>query len=77
LPAALPRWHPDARPFIITDAAINIAPPLDENTDIVQNAIDRAHRLGVARTARCDTVCGRDCPFADALGHSMQRCCTR
>jgi phosphate acetyltransferase len=33
--------------LIITDAAVNIAPSLDEKMDIVQNAIDLAHALGV------------------------------
>jgi len=33
--------------LIITDAAINIAPTLDEKVDIVQNAIDLAHALKV------------------------------
>ena len=33
--------------FIITDAAVNIAPTFDEKVDIVQNAIDLAHALGV------------------------------
>jgi phosphotransacetylase len=36
------------RPFIITDAAININPTLDEKADIVRNAIDLAHAIGVA-----------------------------
>ena len=36
--------HPDA--LIITDAAINIAPSLDDKVDIVQNAIDLAHAMG-------------------------------
>ncbi|MGN6655276.1 MAG: bifunctional enoyl-CoA hydratase/phosphate acetyltransferase [Rhodanobacter sp.] len=36
------------RPFIITDAAINIAPTLDDKADIVRNAIDLAHVIGVA-----------------------------
>jgi len=31
--------------LIITDAAVNIAPTLDEKVDIVQNAIDLAHAL--------------------------------
>jgi phosphate acetyltransferase len=35
--------HPDA--LIISDAAVNIAPTLDEKVDIVQNAIDLAHAL--------------------------------
>jgi phosphate acetyltransferase len=34
-----------AQPLIISDAAINIAPTLDEKVDIVQNAIDLAHAL--------------------------------
>jgi phosphate acetyltransferase len=37
--------HPDA--LVITDAAINIAPTLDDKVDIVQNAIDLAHAMGV------------------------------
>ena len=36
------------RPFIITDAAINIAPTLEIKADIVRNAIDLAHAIGVA-----------------------------
>jgi phosphate acetyltransferase len=37
--------HPDA--LIITDAAVNIAPTLDDKVDIIQNAIDLAHAMGV------------------------------
>jgi phosphate acetyltransferase/phosphate butyryltransferase len=36
------------RPFIITDAALNIAPTLPEKADIVRNAVDLAHKFGVA-----------------------------
>lgn len=36
------------RPFIITDAAINIAPTLEDKADIVRNAISLAHVIGVA-----------------------------
>jgi phosphotransacetylase len=35
-----------SKPLIITDAAINIAPTLDDKQDICQNAIDLAHSLG-------------------------------
>ena len=35
--------HDDA--LIITDAAVNIAPPLEDKVDILQNAIDLAHAL--------------------------------
>jgi phosphate acetyltransferase len=38
--------HPE--PIIITDAAVNIFPTLKDKIDIVQNAIDLAHDLGVA-----------------------------
>jgi phosphotransacetylase len=37
-----PRW------LMITDAAINIDPTLEEKRDICQNAIDLAHTLGIA-----------------------------
>ncbi|NCT67945.1 MAG: bifunctional enoyl-CoA hydratase/phosphate acetyltransferase [Rhodanobacteraceae bacterium] len=37
------------RPFIITDAAINIAPTLEHKADIIRNAIDLAHAIGVAQ----------------------------
>ena len=35
------------RPLLITDAAINIAPTLEEKADIIQNAIDLAHVIGI------------------------------
>ena len=35
------------KPLLITDAAINIAPDLQAKRDIVQNAIDLAHALGI------------------------------
>ena len=37
------------RPFIITDAALNIAPTLEHKADIVRNAIELARAIGVAR----------------------------
>ncbi len=37
--------HPD--PLVITDAAVNISPTLEEKVDIVQNAIDLANGLGL------------------------------
>jgi phosphate acetyltransferase len=36
------------KPLIVTDAAINIAPTLEQKRDICQNAIDLLHRLGIA-----------------------------
>ena len=35
------------KPLLITDAAINVAPDFDAKVDIVQNAIDLAHALGI------------------------------
>jgi phosphate acetyltransferase len=40
----VPTYH---RPLLITDAAINIAPTLEEKVDIIQNAIDLAHIFGI------------------------------
>ena len=40
----VPTYH---RPLLITDAAINIAPTLEDKVDIIQNAIDLAHILGI------------------------------
>jgi phosphotransacetylase len=44
--------------LIITDAAINVYPKLEEKADIVQNAIDLAHVLGIAtpRVAILSTI---------------------
>ena len=40
----IPRYP---KPLLITDAAINVAPNFDAKVDIVQNAIDLAHALGI------------------------------
>jgi phosphate acetyltransferase len=42
----VPTYH---KVLIVTDAAINIAPSLEDKVDIVQNAIDLAVSLGVAQ----------------------------
>ncbi len=42
----VPTYH---KVLIVTDAAINIAPTLDDKVDICQNAIDMARALGLAR----------------------------
>jgi phosphotransacetylase len=42
----VPTYH---KVLIVTDAAINIAPALEDKADIVQNAIDLARTLGVER----------------------------
>ncbi|WP_261309946.1 bifunctional enoyl-CoA hydratase/phosphate acetyltransferase [Burkholderia stabilis] len=40
----VPTYH---KPLFITDAAVNIRPTLEQKADIVQNAIDLAHALGI------------------------------
>ena len=42
----VPTYH---KPIIVTDAAINIAPALEDKVDICQNAIDIAHVMGVKK----------------------------
>jgi phosphate acetyltransferase len=42
----VPTYH---RPFIITDAAINIYPTLEDKVDIVKNAIELAHAMGMEK----------------------------
>ncbi len=42
----VPTYH---KVLIVTDAAINIAPTLEDKVDICQNAIDLAHALGLTR----------------------------
>jgi len=42
----VPTYH---KPLLITDAAVNIAPTLDDKRDIVQNAVDFVRALGVAQ----------------------------
>ncbi len=37
------------RPLLITDAAINILPDLDDKVDILKNAIDLCHALGIVK----------------------------
>ncbi len=49
------------KPLVVTDAAVNIAPNLDDKRDICQNAVDMLHRLGlteplVAVLAAVETV---------------------
>ena len=66
--------HPD--PLIITDAAVNIAPTLEEKVDIVQNAIDLAHALRVPAGARRDPLRDGDGqpegPVLDGRRHAEQ-----
>jgi len=42
----VPTYH---KPLVVTDAAINIAPTLEDKVDIVQNAIDLAISLGLEK----------------------------
>ena len=42
----VPTYH---KPLIITDAAVNVQPTLADKVDIVKNAIDLAHALGIPK----------------------------
>ena len=42
----VPTYH---KVLVVTDAAINIAPTLEDKTDIVQNAINLCHALGLEK----------------------------
>ena len=42
----VPTYH---KMFMMTDAAVNIAPTLADKKDIIQNAIDLAHALGIEK----------------------------
>ena len=59
----VPTYH---KVLIVTDAAINIAPALEDKADICQNAIDLAISLGVARPEGGDSRRGRDGQLEDA-----------
>jgi phosphate acetyltransferase len=59
-----------ARTLMITDAAINIVPELEDKIHIVQNAIELAHALGipqpkVALLSAVETVNPKMCKMAD------------
>jgi phosphotransacetylase len=64
----VPTYH---KVLVVTDAAINIAPTLDDKVDICQNAIDLAISLGVERPkvailAAVETVTAKMQPTIDA-----------
>ena len=59
----VPTYH---KVLIVTDAAINIAPTLEDKVDICQNAIDLAISLGLATPKVADARGGRDGQFQDA-----------
>jgi phosphotransacetylase len=66
----IPTYH---KPLFITDAAINIAPDLTDKRDIVQNAVDLLHALGikmpkVAILSAVETVSAKIASTVDAAG---------
>src|ERR1044072_5559637 len=66
----VPTYH---KVLIVTDAAINIAPALEEKADICQNAIDLAISLGLAQPkvailAAVETVTSKMPATTDAAG---------
>jgi len=42
----VPTYH---KPLVITDAAVNVYPSLEDKADIIRNAIELSHALGLAR----------------------------
>ncbi|HET9030211.1 MAG TPA: bifunctional enoyl-CoA hydratase/phosphate acetyltransferase [Candidatus Aquilonibacter sp.] len=69
-----------ATPLLISDAAVNIAPDLDAKREIVQNAIDVAHALGimeprVAVLSAVETVASRMPSTIDAA--ALTEMCAR
>ncbi|WP_348268828.1 bifunctional enoyl-CoA hydratase/phosphate acetyltransferase [Edaphobacter paludis] len=57
--------------LFITDSALNISPSLEDKVDIVQNAIDLAHALGVSEPrvailSAVETVCSKMMSTVDA-----------
>jgi phosphotransacetylase len=48
----VPTYH---KVLIVTDAAINIAPVLEDKVDICQNAIDFATSFAAARPEGCNS----------------------
>ncbi len=66
-----------AETLIITDAAVNIAPTLEDKVDIVQNAIDLAHALRLRGGARGDPVGDGDRQSQGAVDGRGRRRCAR
>ena len=54
------------RPLFVTDAAVNIYPALEDKVDIVQNAIELAHALGIER-CRKSPSCPRSRPYTSKI----------
>ena len=65
----IPTYH---KVLIVTDAAINIAPTLEDKVDICQNAIDLARTLGGGAAEGRDPGRGRNRDLEDAL-HDRRR----
>ena len=61
------------KPLLVTDAAINLYPTLDEKRDIIQNAIDLAHALGLAAASRGHSFRRRNRDREDKV-HPRRRC---
>ena len=70
----VPTYH---KVLIVTDAAINIAPTLEDKVDICQNAIDLAISLGVDEAEGRDPRGGRDGQLEDAGDASTRPRCAR
>ena len=71
------RARPTTRSLIVTDAAINIAPTLEDKVDICQNAIDLAVSLGVTTPEGRDPRRRRDGHLRRCRRRSTPRRCAR
>ena len=65
----VPTYH---RPLLITDAAINIAPTLEEKADIIRNAIDLAPTSSASRSPRSPS-CRRSKPSTRRFNRPRRR----
>lgn len=56
--------------LLVTDAAINIAPDLDKKKEILENAVDFAHSLGLANP-KCAVICVKE-SVSPAMIHTVE-----
>ncbi|MBV1759300.1 MAG: phosphate butyryltransferase [Dethiosulfatibacter sp.] len=56
--------------LLVTDAAINIAPDLNKKKEILENAVDFAHSLGLANP-KCAVICVKE-SVSPAMIHTVE-----
>lgn len=55
--------------LIITDAAMNIAPDLDKKKQILENAVEFAHSLGIEKP-KCAIICAKE-KVSESMPHTI------